>query len=66
MNFGPVFIVNSLNGVLILRRDASKDGCIKKYKTEVKFWAVLGSRGFRKNNCQNYTTFRGGSFVQKV
>jgi hypothetical protein len=35
------------------------------YKTEMKFWAVLGSRGCREKktpNCHKYATFRGGFF----
>ena len=35
------------------------------YKTEIKFWAVLGSRGCREKkppNCHKYATFGGGVF----
>jgi hypothetical protein len=29
------------------------------YKTEMKFWAVLGSRGCREKNCHKQATFLG-------
>jgi hypothetical protein len=35
------------------------------YKTEMKFWAVLGSQGCREKkppNCHKYATFWGGFF----
>ena len=34
----------------------------KNYKTEMKFWSVLGSRGCRETtpNCLKYATFWGG------
>jgi hypothetical protein len=35
------------------------------YKTEMKFWAVLGSKGCREKkpcNCRKYATFWGGFF----
>ena len=36
------------------------------YKTEMKFWAVLGSQGCREKNtpnCYKYATFWGGFFI---
>ena len=35
------------------------------YKTEMKFWAVLGNQGCREKktpNCHKYATFCGGFF----
>ena len=50
---------------LLSTRDSSRDGWIKEFiKRNMKFWAVLGSRGCREKtpNCHKYATFWGGFF----